>query len=102
MVLPLMAFEWGFLAFMIVGLITLALVPGLRLTVPNLFLFIAGAFLGAFVFFLGYARILGRDQWTDEAFKGIFPVLLVGAALGGTLLVWLKTRFMGIRRSQLP
>jgi hypothetical protein len=102
MLLPLMAFEWGFLAFTIVGLITLALVPGLRLTVPNLFLFVAGAFPGAFVVFLAYGSMFGKNEWSDVASKGIFPVLLVGGALGGTLLVWLKTRFVRTRRDQVP
>jgi hypothetical protein len=102
MLLPLMTLEWGFLAFMIVGLITLAVVPGLRLTVPNMFLFVVGAFPGALVFFLVYGWMFGRNQWSDAASTWIFPILLVGGASGGALLVWLKTRFAKTRPDQVP
>jgi hypothetical protein len=55
-----MALGWGFLAFTILGLIALSLVPVLRLTVPNLFLFVVGAFPGALVFLLAYGWRIGR------------------------------------------
>jgi hypothetical protein len=102
MLLPLMTLEWGFLAFAIVGLITLTFVPGLRLTVPNMFLFIVGTFPGALVFFLVYGWMFGRNQWSGAASTGIFPIFIVGGALGGALLVWLKTRFVKTRRDQVP
>jgi hypothetical protein len=102
MLLPLVAFEWGFLASLVVGMIILALVPGLRLTVPNIFLFVVGAFPGALVLLLVYGWMFGRNQWSDAALTAIFPILLVGGALGGTLLVWLKTRFVKPRRDPLP
>jgi hypothetical protein len=101
MLLPLMAFEWGFLAFTLVGVITLGIAPGLRLTVPNIIVFVVGAFPGALVLFLAYGWVFGRNQWSDAASTGIFAVLLVGGELGGTLLVWLKTRFVKTRRNQI-
>jgi len=100
MLVPLMVFEWGFLAFLVVGLIILALVPGLRLTVPNIFVFVVGAFPGALLLLLVCGWMFGRNQWSDAASTAIVPILLVGGALGGTLLVWLKSRFAKIRRDQ--
>ena len=98
MLLPLMMFGWGCLAFIILGLITLALAPGLRLTVPNLFLFVMGAFAGAATFLVLYSRIFAKNQLSNAVSIGMVPVLLVGGVLGGSLSVRLKTRFAKTRR----
>ncbi len=84
----------------ILGLLVLACVPGLRLTLLNLIVFIVGAFVGAVAFLIGYARIFGGHELKDAAFLGIFPVLLAGATLGGILLVKLKTRLLKTARAQ--
>jgi hypothetical protein len=76
------------------GLILLACIPGLRLTFANLFLFVVGGFVG--VGAAGYllslifrvsegSRLLGLLAWAFVA---------VGAAIGGTGLVWLKARLI--------
>ena len=101
MLLPLMVFELGCLAFTVLGLIVLAIAPGLRLKVLNLFLFVVGAFPGALVFFILYGWLVGRKQWSDAASMGIFPVLLIGGVFGGVLVIWLKTRFVRTRRDKV-
>jgi hypothetical protein len=92
--LPLMFLVFCGLGFTIVGLIALAVIPELRLTFSNLFLFVGGAIPSALLFLFVYGRIFARTQLSDMAFIGIFPVLLVGGVLGGLLLVRLKTRLI--------
>ena len=87
--------------FTIVGLIALAGIPALRLTFLNLSLFVGGAIPGALLFLFVYGRIFARNQLSDMAFIGIFPVLLVGGMLGGLLLVRLKARLIKKRRGQV-
>src|SRR5579862_794094 len=94
MLLPLLAFVLGCIAFTILGLILLSYVPSLRLTLSNLVVFVAGAFVVAPAFLFIYGKIFARNQLSDAAFVGIFPILLVGGASGGALLVWLKLRFV--------
>jgi hypothetical protein len=94
MLLPLLGFVLGCVVFTILGLILLSYVPSLRLTLPNLVVFVAGAFVAAPAFLLVYGKIFARNQLSDAAFVGIFPVLLFGGASGGALLVWLKLRFV--------
>jgi hypothetical protein len=82
------------IGYTILGLIVLACLPALRLTFLNLFLFLVGAFPGGLALLFVYGRIFARNQLSDAAFYGIFPILLVGGASGGALLVWLKTRLV--------
>ena len=46
MLLPLAGFVVGCVVFTILGLIVIASIPKLRLTITNLFLFVVGAFPG--------------------------------------------------------
>jgi hypothetical protein len=80
----------------IIGGIVLTLVPALRLTLPNLLLFVIGAYPGALVGFYIYYRTVAGDYLTEN---GFFPFALVGAVLGGTLLVWLKGRYVKTSKS---
>ena len=93
MLLPLMAFVLGCVAYTILGVLVLACIPSLRLTMLNLVFFVVGAFLATPVFLFVYGQIFARNQLSDAAFVGIFPVLLVGGVFGGALVVWLKVRF---------
>ena len=96
MLLPLMGFVLGCIAYIVVGLIVLACSPSLplRLTFPNLILFVVGALLAVPVCLLAYSQMLARNQLSDAAFVGIFPALLAGGMLGGVVAVWLKERFV--------
>ena len=97
-----MGFVMGCVAFTVLGLIVLSCVPAFRLTFLNLFLFVVGAFLGGLTFLFVYGRIFARNQLSDTAFYGIFPVLLVGGAFGGALLVWVKMRFVKTQIARSP
>ena len=100
--MPLMGFVMGCVAFTILGLTILRCIPGLRLTLFNLFLFVVGSFPGALAFLFVYGQIFAKKQLSNGAFVGIFPVLLVGGSLGGMLVVWLKTRFMNAQLARPP
>jgi hypothetical protein len=82
----------GCVAFTILGVIVLASVPALRLRFLNLLLFLLGAFPSGLLCLFIYGRLFARNQLSDAAFYGFFPILLIGGAVGGTLTVWLKTR----------
>ena len=99
--LPLMFLVLCCIGFTIVGLITLAITPALRLTLMSLAIFVIGAIPGALVFLFVYGRIFARQQLSGFAFIGIFPVLLIGGVLGGILLLWLRMRFTKGRRGQV-
>ena len=86
-------------AFGILGLLVLACVPGLRLTLMNLLIFLVGAFPGALAFALGYLLLFAGHELSDAAFAGLFVVFFAGAMLGGTLLVTLKIRFLKTERA---
>lgn len=102
MLLPLIAFGMGCLAFVGVGLIVLSRgIPTLRLTSVNLLLFVGGAFLGAFALELLYGQIFadaGNHLRNTVAITGQIPVILIGAVGGGAGTVWLKTRINRDRR----
>jgi hypothetical protein len=89
MLLSFMIVIFWCLVYWVLGAIVLAGVPALRVTVLNLVAFVMGAYPGSLAgwYVSGMIR-LGRLE--------INPVIvsLVGAAAGGTLLVWLKTRFI--------
>jgi hypothetical protein len=93
MLLPLMAFVLGCVVYAILGLIVLVCVPSFRLTFPSLIFFVVGALLTTPVCLFAYGQIFARNDLSDAAFVGIFPVLLVGAVFGGALVVCLKERF---------
>ncbi len=68
-------------------------IPGLKLTFANLLLFVVGGFagIGAAGYLVSlifrhseHSRLLGLLAW---------PIVVVGAAVGGTGFVWLKTHF---------
>lgn len=80
------------IAYTILGLLVLALLPVFRLTFANLLLFVTGAIPGGFLFLFLYGLLLGESM-SDTAFFGILPVLLAGGLSGGSLAVWLKMRF---------
>jgi hypothetical protein len=82
------------LGLAIVGVIILICFRGLRFTLGNLVLFVIGGFAGigaagylmSLAFrYIAASRVLGLLAW---------PTVVVGACVGGTGLVWLKTRFM--------
>jgi len=75
--------------YAVVGLIVLACAPGLRLILLNLIAFLIGAFAGSVALLSVYGSVPIRrlHNYPDA-------VSLVGAVTGGTLLVWLKTRFI--------
>jgi hypothetical protein len=100
--LPLAFLIISCITFVILGLVILASVPFFRLTVLNLIVFILGALPGAMLFLLLYGKLLPRDQLSDRAFYGIFPVLLVGGMSFGALAVWLKMRFTNARNINSP
>ena len=76
--------------FAILGLVVLAMLPAFRLTLINLLLFVTGAVPGGIAFLFLYGKLFARNQLSDKAFYGIFPVLLLGGVSGGALAVWLK------------
>jgi hypothetical protein len=83
--------------FTILGLIVLASIPKLRLTITNLFLFVMGAFPGTLTFGYLYGRIFAdsaNELNGRVAVLGIFAVMLIGAVVGGVMVVWCKTRFV--------
>lgn len=74
---------YGFL-----GLIVLASVPALRVTVLNLIAFVVGALAGSTIFSIVYGQYRGPlDNYPDA-------IHFVGALAGGAVLVWLKMRFV--------
>ena len=99
---PLIFLVMCCVSYTILGLVVLSRVPTLRLTFLNLFLFLVGAFAGGLGLLFMYGRIFARNQLSDAAFYGIFPILLVGGAAGGALLVWLKTRLEKPRLARPP
>jgi hypothetical protein len=81
------------LSLIVLGLVLLACIPGLQLTFANLLLFVVGGFagIGAAGYLVSlifrhseHSRLLGFLAW---------PIVVVGAAVGGTGFVWLKTHF---------
>jgi hypothetical protein len=81
------------LSLIVVGLVLLACIPSLRLTFTNLILFVVGGFAG--VGAAGYLVSLILRHWEGSRVLGLLalPVVGVGAAIGGSGLVWLKTHF---------
>jgi len=85
----------GCVVFTIVGSIVLNYVFKLPHTFSNLFVFVIGAFPGALGlgFFDGWLFEDARHFLNSGiAILGFWTALLVGAILGGSVSVWLKTR----------
>ena len=92
-----MGFLMGSVAFTVLGLIVLACVPALRLTIRNPVTFVVGAFPGTLALGYVYGRLFAdsRNELDSKAaVLGLFFVLLIGAIVGGTGLVWLGMRLV--------
>jgi hypothetical protein len=104
MLLPLIGFAVGCVVFTVVGSIVLGYFAGLPLTRTNLLVFVIGAFPGAAG--LGYLHELifadaKHELHSIAAVLVYVAVMLIGAILGGTTLVWLKVLLTGrLGRSQ--
>jgi hypothetical protein len=84
MLLSFMIVVFWCAVYAIVGLIVLASVPTLRVTLLNLIAYVIGGLIGSQIFSIAYGQYRGAlDNYPDFA-------RFVGAAIGGTLLVWLK------------
>ncbi len=95
MLLPLFGLVMGCVVFTIIGSIVLSYFFKLPHTFPNLFVFVIGAFPGALGlgFFDGWLFEDARHFLNSGiAIFGFFTALLVGAIVGGSASVWLKTR----------
>lgn len=95
MLLPFVAFVVGCVIFSIAGSVVLARLPQLRPTLLNRLVFVVGAFPGAAAF--GYLHeIVFADSQHElhsvAAVLGFFTAMGVGAILGGTTLIWIKTQ----------
>jgi len=101
MLLPLMMFAMGCIAFTVLGLIVPACVPVVTLTVKNVSVFVVGAFPGALAFGYLYGRAFAdarSELNTTAAVIGSFVAMLLGATAGGMALVWLMVRWVGVSR----
>jgi hypothetical protein len=90
MLLPFVGFVMGCVGFTILGLIVLASVPTLHLTARNLIIFVVGAFPGTLALGYVYGRLFAdskNELNSKAAVLGFFSVMLVGAIVGGTVLV---------------
>jgi len=80
------------LVYTVLGSVALAAIPGLRVTLLNLVVFVLGAFAGGITFL--HASSSAALQPLAKHYL-VFIVFYFGAAIfGGTLLVWLKMRFL--------
>ena len=94
------------LCFAVLGLLTLWLVPGFRVTFGNVALFGVGAVIGMLTIshyvFLAFRRMLesGKisvpQKYGDIAFV---TIAIIGAEPGGILFVWLAMRLRNEHRS---
>jgi hypothetical protein len=86
------------MSYAMLGFVVLVRVAGLSLTILNWFLFLVGAFAGGLALLFVYGHAIASNQLSAVALYGLFPVLMIGGAAGGTLFVWAKTRFTKSRR----
>jgi uncharacterized membrane protein YeaQ/YmgE (transglycosylase-associated protein family) len=77
------------IVYFVLGFIVLACVPQLRVTLLNLLAFVLGGFAGSELAVIVYGHL--RTKILDS-----YPmtVSLVGAMVGGAVLLWLKMRLM--------
>lgn len=88
MLLVLIVF-WSVI-YTVAGLIILASVPALRVTLLNLIALVIGALIGSIVFSSVYVYLVLRAPFNNHPNAAYF----VGAIAGGALLLWLKIRFV--------
>jgi uncharacterized membrane protein YeaQ/YmgE (transglycosylase-associated protein family) len=85
--------------YSVMGLIILAIVPGLRVTLLNLIALVIGALIGSMIFSSLYVYLQLRapfDNHPNAAYS-------FGAIAGGALLLWLRIRFVkSLRDWQFP
>ena len=88
MLLSVMIVVFWCVIYTFVGLIVLASVPALRVTLVNVVVFVIGGLIGSTIFSIEYGQYRGPlDNYPDA-------VHFIGAVIGGILLVWLKMRFL--------
>jgi hypothetical protein len=90
------------MSYAMLGFVILVRVPGLRLTFLNWFLFLVGAFASALALLFVYGHAIAGDHLSEVALYGVFPVLMIGGAAGGTLFVSVKTRVSRTQRVRPP
>jgi hypothetical protein len=88
MLLSFMIVVFWCMVYGFVGLIVLATVPALRVTLLNLTAFVIGALIGSTVFSVVSGQFQGPlDNYPDA-------IHFAGAVVVGAGFVWLKTRFV--------
>jgi hypothetical protein len=88
MLLSFMIVLFWCVIYTFVGLIVLATVPALRVTLLNLIVFVMGALIGSTIFSIASGQFHSPlDNYPDA-------IHFVGAVTGGAVLVWLKMRFV--------
>ena len=88
MLLSFMIVVFWCVTYGFVGLIVLASVPALRVTLLNLIAFVVGALVGSKIFSIIYGQYQGPlDNYPDA-------IHFVGALAGGAALLWLKMRYV--------
>jgi hypothetical protein len=82
------------LVYTILGSIVLACVPSFRVTLLNVVIFVIGAWPGVYAYYYASGFLLDHAPFHIVPLEH-YPVALslVGAIIGGTLMVWLKLRF---------
>jgi hypothetical protein len=88
MLLSFMIVVFWCVIYMFVGLIVLAALPTLRVTLLNLIAFVVGALIGSTFFSIASGQFHSPlDNYPDA-------IHFVGAVTGGIALLWLKLRFV--------
>lgn len=93
--------------FAVLGTITLSLVPGWRVTVANLLVFVLGGFIGVFALAnlvkWMLQAVVSHWRWGIHAKQGddivFYIIVALGAELGGVGFVYLKSRLRGRAKS---
>lgn len=92
----------------VLGFFVLTCTPSLRLTIANLILFVVGGFAGMlalsnlFIWGMRHILVVFRIQVTQGSDSILILPALLGAALGGATLVWLKMRFTNVSKRKPP
>jgi hypothetical protein len=88
-----------FLLTSILGAIVLAVIPGFRITIPNLLVFVIGAIPGM----AGLTNLVVRELIDPNTLNHLsvgqqdaltYALAFFGALIGGTILVWLKIHLL--------
>jgi|ERR1700674_5309508 len=88
MLLSIMIVVFWCVVYTFVGLIVLAIVPALRVTLLNLTAFVIGALIGSTVFSI----LSGQFQGPLDNYPN--AIHFAGAVIGGSGLAWLKIRLV--------